>query len=113
MVNKVNELKITELKGTGARIGQHKIKQRKFEGNFTREQIRSYVQSFSDKLRDKGIKGSIGVALRYPQFIRGTEYSNVGDPIRLYNSEDHYQDGDVEEPDVFKSFTVYYTSKSV
>lgn len=76
-----------------------------FTGNFTREQIRKYVQKQSDAYAAKGFKGMISATLLYPEGWRSGYLTHVGEPIYLYQ----YADSDFEEddPDNFRQFEIY------
>jgi hypothetical protein len=88
------------------RKSEGKVVQYSFKGDYKKSEIKEYTQEFSDGLKKEGFKGSIEVALKYPENWRSGYFSNAGDAVRMYEYSD--SDNQVnQEPNKFKEFAVY------
>ena len=76
--------------------------------NWTRSQVKKYVQARSDAFKKKGVNCSIGTALKAKDGSRrGTKFSKVGEQVRLYTFAD--SDGH-NDPENYKTFSYYVIS---
>ena len=79
------------------------------KGKYTRKDIQTLAQKYSNDLHQKGFRGKVSVALKYPEGWRSGYFAQTGQPVILYT----HHDSDIEyweEPEHFETFVVY-TSK--
>jgi hypothetical protein len=71
-----------------------------YQGKYTRDEIRNFTQKFSNKMKERGLNGFIGVPLYTDDGWRGGHLTEFGDDIRLYTI--------IDSPDMEGSDQKYY-----
>ena len=78
----------------------------RYNGRIGKVNLRKYIQKISNRLKEKGFKGSIGTAIKLDTGEwRGTQFRNVGEPISLYLF-DYNGDDDINQ-DYVSEFSIY------
>jgi len=74
----------------------------------TRQQVKTYAQALSNKLKAEGKNAKIGVAMHYKLSNAwvGGEYSNVGDDVIIYDPSDSVH-GRVVQDDTIDACQIY------
>ena len=84
---------------------RNKVVEMAYNGDFTKEEIKDHVQQISNEYKKKGFNGMIEVALPYDQGWRAGYFTQVGEPISMYDFTDS---GDTyNEQNTFSGFRIY------
>lgn len=89
-------------------IGGKQVVQSRYDGQFTREQVRRHAQNISNRLNAQFPEIShFSVAIRYAGTIewRGAKFTRTGERVVLHNADGY----DLDSPDDLGGFIIYYS----
>ena len=89
------------------RYNGKRMKQQLFEGQYTRDEIRNYTQTISNKLQQRGQDGKISVSVRFFGTYRSGGLANFGENVKIFNPDEYNWEGDI--PEVFDGFSIILT----
>ena len=83
-----------------------KVVQLSYEGNYSMDEIKDYVNKFNQDRHKEGFKGELEAVLQYNLGKKGWRtmgFRPIGEQVQFY---DEYENIDVDEPESFKAFKI-------
>ena len=97
--------KSAKIKNIGAEYNKKHIIATYVDKAITRDNLHKLGDKISKNFKARGIKGSIGIAIKYAEAWRGSQFVNFGDKVRLHTNRDSDQNFDEEN---IEAYEIYY-----